>query len=108
MKETDLLNAIKQSEDEAQAIINDAKAKLDEIKKRFEENKLDVINEHKERLLEETKAYRTKKEEEFNKVVEGLHKEKDNKIAKLLKESKEDFDSIVQELFSEILELKWQ
>lgn len=108
MKETDLLNLIKQSEDNAEAIINEAQIKINELKGLFEEKKKNVQSNYEQNLSEEIEKYRSKKESEFRQLLERLNEEKEQKISKLINDSNNNFDKVLKEITSSILEQRWQ
>jgi vacuolar-type H+-ATPase subunit H len=108
MKETDLLNLIKQSEDEAEAIIKNAQDKISELRKHFEEEKERVSGEYNKRLLDEREIYKNNKLESFNELLRDLDKEKEKKVSELRANALKNFDKVLKEITSSILEQKWQ
>ncbi|MGB9694755.1 MAG: hypothetical protein ACP5SB_00815 [Caldisericaceae bacterium] len=108
MKETDLLNIIKKSEDEAESITKAAVNKIDELRKHFDEEKERIKKENEEKLVEEADSYRTDKEKSFDELLKKLNSEKEEKLNKLRASYKKNFETVLREFHSLILEQKWQ
>ncbi len=107
MKETDLLNTIKQSEDEAQGIIDNASLAMNKLLKDFEEEKESIINDFKEKIEKEIREKKLLLEKQFEESLKKIENEQKEIVKNLKNKSKMKVDSVVQGLVNKILELEY-